>query len=260
MEGIKYYVEIRSTQRRQRPPFLAPLDKAEDFIGFRSVFAYTQEIADYIYNTGSTKGLKQIDVYCDTLFMDFDSHDPVEFRFWLNAQGYAYTEWDSGGRSVHFHIPIKPMFGNAVPRAVKAWVKQWAPTADVSFYHPAGIYRLPGTFHAKKPGCLKRQIASREGTVLEITIPTAVYRPFEVQAGVRDVEDFYSMLLTTQLEGGRRPFIWRAATTGFEAGLAYDEVADRLLHWNANFCCPAHDPEVVIKQIDAAHRRLNNAS
>jgi len=260
METIKYYIEVRSTQKRTYPPFIAPLEMVDNFIGFRSVFAYPQEVVDFIKATSSTRGINKLPVYCDTVFMDFDSHDPVEFREWLKEQGWGYSEWDSGGRSVHFHIPIQPILGEWVPRAVKTWVREKAPTADISFYHHAGIYRLPGTFHAKRPGSCKRVVVERHGPPLVITQPTPQLASYEVFRSTKEPEDFYMLVLQTQLEGGRRPFIWRAATVGFEAGLSYDEICERLLIWNQQYCQPSHEPIEVIKQIDAAYRRIQHAS
>jgi hypothetical protein len=250
-----YYIEIRSTVRRTGKPKLILLADQHKHTGFRSVYAYTAEVAEEIMADGGTKFMRGTPVYSDTLFMDFDDHDPTEFRELLISNGVAFEEWDSGNRSVHFHVPIVPMYGPHVPNSQRAWVKKHAPTADISFYHPAGQYRLPNTYHAKAAGKCKRLVAEHEGATLQIDmIEPSKMSSFSVTEG--NEEDFFANLLVKQESGHRRPHIWLLATMAAESGVAFDTAVDCIRWWNDKFCIPSHEDEVIVKQTESAYRRI----
>lgn len=229
-------------------------------MGFRSVFAYDKETADFIRERGSTAKLLGFSVYADTLFMDFDGHDPTAFREWLLKSPLAFEEWDSGNRSVHFHIPLEPVYGVWVPEACKRWVKQHTPTADTSFYHPSGQYRLPGTYHVKRPGRRKELIAVRAGECLRLERPE-IDIPIVRPAGEpKDAVNFFVCLMERVGEGARRPHAWRTAVQGLEAGIAYDEVMKCLLWWNDNYCVPPHSDLAIAKQVEGAYHYVRGVS
>jgi hypothetical protein len=248
-----YYVEVRPTVRRAGPPRLIPIDQVDQHRGFRSIVAYDAETVQHIKEQGGTADLRGVPVYADTLFMDFDGHDPTQFREWLQASDLSYSEWDSGNRSVHFHIPIEPVFGPWVTEAMKQWVKQHAPTADISFYHNSGQYRLPGTYHAKRPGRKKELTFSRDGSALVLPQPTET--EYFALPGDGTRQDFFTLLLQAINEGGRRPRAWLLAVTAAEAGLEFQETVEHLLWWNDAMCSPPHDSETIVRQCESAYRR-----
>lgn len=249
-----YFVEVRSTVRRLGPPKLVLLSDVLKYRGFRTIVGYDAKSAENICITGTTQGLQGKEVYADTLFMDFDNHDPIEFRQWLQQSELSYEEYHSGGRSVHFHIPIVPVFSDWITIAMKFWVKKHAPTADISFYHNAGLYRLPGTYHAKYPGQYKRLIAAKAGTELLLTRAGVVSLPHAVVT--KGPEAFFAMLSQRKTEGQRQPFLWRLAVVGLEAGLTLSQVIEDALWWNERYCDPPHPPHIVQQQCESAYRRV----
>jgi hypothetical protein len=255
---MTYFVEIRATVQRTGRPRLVPLTEVGNYHGFRSVFAYSSELVARIEAMGAMRDLRGSSVYADTLFMDFDGHDPSAFRTWLTTSGLAWDEFDSGNRSVHFHIPIEPVEAVWVPEAMKLWTKKHAPTADISFLHPAGQYRLPGTYHAKQPGRRKELVQSGLGVPLVLERPSIMPRIAAFTDEDVTPEQFFSMLLVTKGEGQRRPWLWHCATIGAEAGLSFDELFEGLLVWNAHCCLPPHDKQTVMKQTESAFRRLSH--
>lgn len=251
---MTYFVEIRATVRRVGRPKLVPLADVGNYRGFRSAFAFDRETVEDITEAGSTAGLARRAVFADTLFMDFDGHDPADFRAWLAGSGLAHEEWHSGGRSIHFHVALEPVFDAWVPAACKAWVKERAPTADVSFYHPAGMYRLPGTYHAKYPGKYKKLLNSCPGRRLALGAASAPVRA-PVPRSANEAE-FYLLLTQRVRQGRRRPHLWLLATTGLELGMPFDVVLEHAHWWNREFCDPPHAEHVVQQQCESAHRRL----
>lgn len=253
-----YWVEIRAAVRRAGAPRLLPLAEVDQHRGFRSVYAYDESVVALIREQGGTHDLRGQPVYADELFVDFDSHDPTAFRTWLRSTNLAWEEYDSGNRSVHFHIPLVPVFGVWVPDAMKRWVRSVAPTADLSFYHPSGQYRLPGTYHAKRPGQCKALVDAQMGEPLQLQAP-------DQRAGARLVaspgadttpEQFYTALIGRVAEGHRRPTAWRLATMAAEIGMEFEDAVDHLDWWNSNNCDPPHELDVLVKQAESAYRRL----
>ena len=253
-----WHVEIRSTVRRSGPPRLVPHDQVHLHTGFRSIVAYDEITALTILQNGGTQGLRDIPVRADTLFMDFDNVEPTAFRAWLRASGIGYEEWDSANRSVHFHIPLEPIYGSWVPAAMKAWVKQHAPDADTSFYHAAGMYRLPGTFHHRNPGKCKSLVERVEGSKLVLTAPPPRIRAFSMPEESKSTEDFFSMLTQGQGTGGRSQFAWRLAMTAAEAGIEFNEALKHVEWWNERFASPPLDDAMILRQCESAYKRIAN--
>ncbi len=252
---MSYLVEIRTAVQRRGPPRLVPLAEVDQHRGFRSCFAYDAATVQRIREQGGTGGLRNCEVFADMLFMDFDGHDPTQFREWLAGSGLGYEEWDSGGRSVHFHIPMQPVFGAWVPQACKQWTRRHAPTADVSFLHPAGVYRLPYTYHSKHAGRCKVPVGGQAGHLLTLAKPADErYVPAAIQDSTP--ERFYTMLTKAVGEGNRRPYAWHLATVAAECGMEFDDAVEHLLWWNQHLCDPAHSADAIIKQVESAYRRL----
>lgn len=249
-----YYVEVRASVRRVGAPRLVPLDQIYQHTGFRSVVSYDEKVAALIREQGGTANLRGQSVYADTLFMDFDGHDPASFREWLIASGLGYIEYESGNRSVHYHIPIKPMYGPGVTDAMKAWTKKHAPSADISFLHNAGVYRLPLTYHPKQPGKSKQVVVSRPGPLLELDAVAA--EQFDAADAGGSREEFFTLLTQAVGEGKRQPRAWLLATMAAECGMEFDEASEHLLWWNTWLVDPPHEPDVIIKQVESAYRRL----
>jgi hypothetical protein len=251
---MNLWVEIRASIRRSGPPRLVPLAEVSAHTGFRSIVAYDDAVAAQIRQQGSTANLRTCEVYADTLFMDFDSHDPTEFRAWLQATGLGYEEYNTGGRSVHFHIPMAPIKGAWVTIAMKAWTRKHAPTADISFLHNAGMYRLPGTFHSRNPGRRKVLVCRKDGPLLELSKPGR--ETFSAYPGTGSHEELFLLLTQAVGEGHRRPRAWLLATMAAECGMEFDEAVEHLLWWNSKFVDPPHEAQTIINQIESAYRRL----
>ncbi len=253
---MTYWIEVRTGLRRSGKPKLVPLSDADNYRGFRSTFAFDDEVADIIRIQGGTAGLRGFPVYCDTIFMDFDGHDPAEFRDWIRSSGIGHSEFSSGNRSIHYHIPIVPVFGAWVPDAVKRWTLQHAPSADISYLHQAGMYRLPGTFHHKNPGACKSLLFEMSGDPVVLTEPQAR----ELAPITRDIEVseeyLFTELMSKKQAGGRSLHIWKLATIAGKLGKSEAETMSILEWWNEMNCSPMHSEDVLSRQLASAYKQL----
>lgn len=254
---MTYFVEIRPSVRRTGPPKLVPLSEVYKHTGFRTIVCYSETVAEMIREQGSTLNLRHMPVYADTLFLDFDGHEPTEFLAWMRGSGLAFEQFDSGNRSIHLHIPIEPIEGVWVTAAMKEWIKAHCPTADTSFIHNAGMYRLPGTYHHKQPGRCKTLTYRQPGSCLKLERPALdLGLKFKLDEPQGTIEEFFTLLMQAQGEGHRAPHLFRLAITGAEAGLSYDETLEHLRWWNERMSSPPRDDFTVQSQCASAYRRL----
>ncbi len=258
-----WYVEYRSTPKRDGKPKLVSLDKIDVYQGFRSVYAYDEATKDLILSQGHFRDLGQLPVFSDTLFIDFDDQDDAVVKFvdFLTEHNYGYSAYDSGNRSIHFHIPISPMEGAMVPAYQKNWVKKHAPLADLSFYTHTGQFRLDGTLH-RKTYKFKKMISEVDGFYLTIPhetdmikIPTAL-----IEGGLdEEAEAILANLMRMSAgTGGRTPHLYKIATTGFAIGMTEDEVIEEALWWNERHASPCHDDTYVVEMITKIGRNYGN--
>ena len=253
---MSYYIEVRNSLRRNGKPKLIPVEEAHKFTGFRTVYAYDAPTAETIMASRSTALLKGTEVHSETLLIDFDHNDCSEFRTFLIKEGIGFEEYDTGNRGLHFHVSLVPMTGSWVPGAQKKWVKKHAPTADTSFYHAAGIYRLPRTFHSKVPGKFKQLINKSPGKALVITKPAASEPSFEIHArGDSTISDVFQLMLQSQSVGQRQPHIWRIAMTAADAGLSFHTALSHCRWWNSRFCRPMHTDNILLSQCEKVYRQ-----
>jgi hypothetical protein len=124
-----YWVEHRQSLQRSGPPKFVPVEFLESYTGFRGVYEYDLMNAQEIERQGHMRNLDDLTVYSSTLFLDFDSC-PTQaeiFKQFLLEQNYSFEEYDSGNRSIHFHVDLVPMMGPYIPQVQKSWVKAHAP-------------------------------------------------------------------------------------------------------------------------------------
>jgi hypothetical protein len=136
--------------------------------GFSSLYAVTKESAQAIVSARTTKGFKGV-VWSPELKMDFDTYESgrrAESK--LKEMGYGYTIYDTGGRGVHFTIPV---FGqhpsHVLPRLQNGFVGENFPEADKSIYTHLHLFRLEGTVH-ERTGGIKQSIGEYAGKILDL--------------------------------------------------------------------------------------------
>jgi hypothetical protein len=254
----KWFIEIRGTPQRSGAPRLVPLEDSHKYTGFRSVYAYNSDVAALINSRNSTADLRDQSVYSDTLFVDFDNTDPEPLCRYLIENGIRFERWDSGNRSTHLHIGIEPMFGVWVPASQKAWMKEHAPEADLSFYHQSGQYRLPRTYHAKT-GKPKKLIAEYAGSLLIIPQAEQEQTEVEIQEG-GDKTTLAMLLLASRGEGKRRPHLFQLGVSALECGYTYEESLNHLRFWNSRMSSEPHTEQVLRQQLDGAYKYVSRRS
>ncbi len=236
------WIEIRPTVKRLGPPVFVPIDKAKEYHGFRSVFGFKDLAAAKCKQEGSTAGLTDEDLYCDTLFLDFDNNEEAEnkARETLVSKKVKFSEYTTGGRGRHFHVPIRVLTTGDITSNIKGFVRDNFPGADLSIYKTSGIIRLPGTYHDKHPGRRKELIQNVRGGLLEIGTPTIdVPMPKVVRKEPLDTnEEFMSALFRPVREGGRNTKIFIIGCLAKESGLAFNEALNIALKYNLSQVVP----------------------
>lgn len=253
MEGgnmIKYLHTLHV--KRQGPPKLVP--SVVGLFGFRSVYGYPDETAEIIELNRSTAGLTGRSVYSDVLLVDFDSQPQAaeELEEYLRTEEYAFAKYDSGNRSIHFHISIEPMEGSWVPDAQRKWINKHAPLADTTIYKPSGLFRLEGTWHEKNPGHKKQCVEAHRGRRLKIERPERQLRTNTQPVSNRELQLEISMN-RYRTEGGRSGHVWHLADLAWELGFTEEETFDMVSRWNNRYSTPPLTEERLWEKIDQAY-------
>ncbi len=121
--------------------------------GFISTYCYDIELYNYHRLNGcSVKGFAATKPVChsDVVLLDFDDckDEARKFYTFIKERGYTFRVYDSGNRSIHFHIKRDYIASSLLPKMDKAWVSKYAPKADLSLYSSMHFYRLPNTIHS----------------------------------------------------------------------------------------------------------------
>ena len=237
------HYEIRPTVNRSAKINLVPTQDRYNYVGFTSVYGFPPGTTARIRTTGSTGRLNRFPVYSDVLYMDFDDNDAAAWDFFHQhiLGKYEAEVYTSGGRSIHFHIPITPMQGSNVPYSQKYWVQQRSEAADTSMYTHSGLFRLPGTYHAKNPGNKKRLLCVLEGDRLHIENRIKVSAPSLEEDTELDFNIIMGKLLHMRVGEGdnRHKHAYKIVAAGKSAGIDEHRTRRLLGMWNQQNCLPA---------------------
>ena len=259
----EYLYEVRTTKIRKAAIQLVPYSELSNYQGFRSMYGYTQETADLIMETKSTAGLDGAPVYSDLLLVDFDNNEDAAHAMADELRAYDWVKFDSGGRSIHLHIRINPMFGANVPHIQKLWMFQNFPKADLSIYKTAGIYRLANTIHEKNPGRAKKVLETNlVGNALELKLKDDIMPEPKKYTFIENSEltNILECLISIEVkEGtvGRNTHVFKIGRVCNELGLSpYDAIKLSTI-WNEKMCIPSLPEASLISAIKSAYRGKN---
>lgn len=248
-DKVKYL--YTATVKRFGAPVLVEDVKGRQ--GFQSVFGFPHETTLVIQKQGNTKDISHLPVYCDTLFIDFDDNPEAAGAFcaWLDIEGIAYEEFNSGNRSYHYHIPVEPVVGSWVPRSAYELARKHAAGCDLSIYRHTGLFRIEGTWHEKQPGQLKARTKKGEGRRLVLKKPEQwTARKAADDAGI-PLGVITSKIVDT---GGRRCYIYTIGSVCYKRNISQEHALEIALDWNARNAKPPLDPETVWLKIEEAYK------
>lgn len=249
-----YFVLATPTVQRTKVVFV-PVGDIHKFHGFRSVYLFARSEVDEIERQGHMRRISHLPVHAVELFVDFDNQRAAaeRFRVYLLAQNVMFNEYDSGRRSVHFHIMTQPISGPNVPYSQLMWMRRHAQAFDTTIYRHTGLFRLPGTYHEKAPGQRKTMVGTYGRYPLYI--PLVERRLIPVPAILNTHEAATKLVRAStreQSEGGRRVHAWYLAAMAHDAGKDRHETYDIVLTWNQQYAIPPLDEAVVIAKVDEA--------
>jgi hypothetical protein len=255
--------EHRVTKVRRGAPKLVTEAALEACRGFRSVYGWPEDAVKYVLDTGRTAGLKYFDVFSNVLLLDFDNNPEAasSAQRYLLDNKYTHTMWDSGGRSIHFHIKIEPMQGRMVPPSQKAFVSNNFPGADLSFYNASGMYRLPNTAHEKNPGRYKQMIGHCYGKTM--LVPTREMTPLFASAKIVEEEDksgldsllTYMMFVCVSEGDGRNNHAFKIAKICRDLGYEIENAMDIVETWSSGCANPSLEHGEVETTVRSAYRK-----
>jgi hypothetical protein len=233
------FIEVSPTSKHGMPPVLYHREDIEGLTGFRSVYEYPVEACHYITDNASIAGLaaSHIPVYTDRLLMDIDDDEESAAKFIASLKSWniTHSSWTSGNRSVHIHILVEPQLSFMLPSSQKKFVEEWGrgigAKADLSIYHAAGLFRLPGTIHAST-GRPKELLETYWGNTLHIPLlsegPKRIYKEGEEAL----LSSVWRLLLTPLDVGGRRFHVFKITSNAVKLGWDENKILEHLRWWN----------------------------
>ncbi len=234
---VKYFNEVRSSKIRTGPLSLVPTEELGNHVGFQSVYSFPEDLASMLLKRGHTRDLSVEDVYSSVLYLDYDENPEAAARFkeYLIQHNLRFEQFNSGGRSVHYHVAIEPMLGTNVATSQLEWTGIHAPGRDPSIYRPAAMWRMEGTYHAKTRG-RKEIVDSRDGNALVIPSVERVIakREFEPRSEEGEHRSIVSFLVMQEVYkgGGRNPHAFKIAAHCRDAGIDSIETRKIIGNWS----------------------------
>jgi hypothetical protein len=249
-----YYL-YTSTVKRSGTPVLLTRDELVGRYGFRSVFGYPESTAATIERQGNTRNLQYVQLYIDELLIDFDERpaDAARLGQYLKDNNIAHRMYDSGNRSVHYHISLEPRTERTVVFDARHWVQRFAPGADMSIYSPSGLFRLEGTWHEKNPGHRKELVSHHDGSLLALPKTERPRKP-ETRLSLKQAEaKFFRGLGKRQEAGGRNQYVWYLGKKAADSGMDAGDALERIVRWNAKYCNPPLDIDTLVTKVREAY-------
>lgn len=261
MTSPTIWVEITPDSKHGVPPVLVDWEDRTNHTGFISVYGYPDNTAEWIRNNwsdkykvmGSMVGLTsaRMPVWSNRLYVDFDENpraDAKKLSGLLEEANVAHTVWTTGGRSIHIHIECEEKCDWRVPHSQKVWMAEWAAGAgckpDLSIYHAAGLYRMPGTLH-QKTGQPKELLARYEGGVLDYDLVDS--RVSSEPADKLGAERSLWRLGLVEKVASRHMHIYKLASQATRLGWPEREIEKLCLFWNNRLRNPLPEKEVLEK-------------
>jgi hypothetical protein len=244
-----------ATVRRDGVPTLVPKAQLVGLYGFQSVFGYPEHTAAIIRRQGNTRGLQQAQLFSDEILVDFDDApvDAKQFGEYLIEQNIPHRIYDSGNRSIHYHVDMRPQISRTLARDTRLWIQQYAPGADQSIYTPTGLFRLPGTWHEKNPGHRKVLIGEHGGEPLVLPqAPRKVIQRVQSHTGIAEAK-FFRGLGKRQQAGGRRCYVWYLGKKAADSGMDAGDALEYIVSWNMKHCNPPLDIDDLVTKVREAY-------
>lgn len=212
--------------------------------GFATVYLYDKSAIDFINKYSAIKGYAATNpvVYSEVFYVDFDDceEEARNFYKYLVNEGIWFKVYNSGGRSIHFHIRRVEQHSSNLPYSDRKWIESIAPKADMSLYQATRVFRMEGTLH-HRTGKKKVLIEEVKGRPLEVPIlikPSYTYESSDTTNYKRVFDDsiIYQSIMGF-VAGSREQNIFQVITHLKEYGMSKEFIEEFVRCVNAQ-CLP----------------------
>lgn len=209
--------------------------------GFSSNYVFSKQDADEIHTLGSSRGFSQYKVGAWHICLDLDEGKPQldAVLSKLDAEGYGYWVYMSGGKGYHVYVPMdRFIISEHLPHSQKLWVEAVGLEVDTTIFQHGRIISLPGRVHhktkVKKSFVLQKP--GRPATVEIVERPLVEYN-FSGDIGegdpVHNAINGLSLLLSAPPSvGHRHTRLWGAASDFARAGFDFNTTLGLLTRIN----------------------------
>jgi hypothetical protein len=227
--------------------------------GFMSLYAYSEEDAQKIVESGSSCGFDRYTPASDFLAIDIDTGEADLAHAEAQLEGYGYEVWVSGSKGFHIILRHELIHDKRLPYSHSQWVKERGIRCDFSLYQAGRIFRLPRCIH-QKTGRRKTLLRIVAGS--PITVDLVEKPKVEFSFGGGGDGDYKSALgrlwsLAEEglQEGSRNNKIWSISAALVDAGFELDAVKSFISHINSKQVAPLDEEELSLAVLSAGKKR-----
>lgn len=223
--------------------------------GYSSVYGFSEEHAETIKASGSSKGFANFPVYSNSITLDLDGGDSslAVIGSKLDLLGYGFQVYSSGGKGYHIILQHDMAYDIRVPYSQASLAKSILGDdfrlVDASIFRPNSLISLPGRVHPKTKN-KKTLVFTKQGKDLgELPLverPELDFDSFK-QSGTGLTNALLNMSDWTTCspeEGNRHMTLWKLAKDLCAAGLEHSTVLDLLNKVNETWETPKSQEDV----------------
>lgn len=240
---------------------MRPSDVATALHGFSTVYSFSEEHANIIRSSGSSKGLNKYPVYADCITFDLDNGDKYlkPLIEWFTEKGLGYRLYDSGNKGYHLCVDHTPIYDIDLPYTHRLLAEATGVEYDPTLYQAGRLLRNIGTIH-EKSGRPKQLIEEVEGeSLLEITLR----HPPESRFKISEVEDEellpfvfsrVAQLVNNSPGAGRRHVtFYGLAKDAARCGISFDTVLEMCQLVNSTWGGDSKESEQVRSSVEGGY-------
>lgn len=271
---MTYYREW-SRKFNDRTGTMIPIEQFANIIkhvrdpGYASVYAFKEEDAKQIQESGLSRDFSRFEAFSDTLPLDIDDGGESLPDILDRLSGLKYDLYTSGGKGMHIILHHEPIVSMDLPNSHKNVVESFGikVTRDKNYkglkvddlYHHGRILSLLGRIHPKT-GKKKELIRSVDGELVHVPITKKDGPKFDFSGIEGSIEAALLNLLNLKtnppLNGNRHMRTWQTAMDLLKAGFDIAAIGQFLLVINEQWPEPQPEDEI-LAAVEQAARRLH---
>lgn len=268
----KWYKEWASTVKGRKGR-MVDLKTLETILKFRdpgycSVYSFSEEDANTIANTESSRGMNLFAVASDCLTLDIDKGDEAleKIATHLDSLGVGFITYSSGGKGYHIVIKHDLVYDKRLPYShqmlAKSLLGSLIDQIDLTLYQHGRLISLPGRIHTVTKKRKQLEFISPGSNVEVVLYDEPSFSNFKIESDLSELPlallKLADLSVSIPLPGTRHVRLWSTAKTLCEAGLDFETTLTLLNKVNLSWETPKSSTEVE-QAVKSAYKNITES-